>query len=102
MRVISDAKLGTIAAPERIMAAVCSGFIANAAENLRPVLSSHLACNIGNRRAGDCHVKWGHLEQAEMFAVKVATGFCDKPGSGLPSGNGLMPLLPARTGAPLA
>lgn len=76
------------------------GFIANAAGNLRPVLSSHLAFNIGNRRAGDCHVKWGHLEQAEMFAVKVATGFCDKPGSGLPSGNGLMPLLPARTGAP--
>lgn len=50
---------------------------------------------------GDCHIKFGHLKGAETFAIKVATGFYDNPGLGLPVNHGLILVLSARTGAPV-
>lgn len=49
---------------------------------------------------GDCHIKFGHIAGADEFVIKVATGFYENPSRGLPSGNGFMVLLSARTGEP--
>lgn len=51
---------------------------------------------------GDCHVKSGWLTGDDEFVVKVATGFYRNPELGLPSSNGFMAVLSARTGELLA
>ena len=51
---------------------------------------------------GDCCVKSAFIEGSETFTVKVSTGFYDNPGKGLPSNDGLMLVLSASDGRPLA
>jgi ornithine cyclodeaminase len=51
---------------------------------------------------GDCHIKSGWLVDDGEFVVKVATGFYRNPALGLPSSNGFMAVLSARTGEVLA
>jgi ornithine cyclodeaminase/alanine dehydrogenase-like protein (mu-crystallin family) len=51
---------------------------------------------------GDCHVKAGHLAGAPHFVVKIGCGFYRNPERGLPSNNGLMLVLDATTGVPVA
>lgn len=51
---------------------------------------------------GDCCVKSAFIEGSETFTVKVSTGFYDNPGKGLPSNDGLMLVLSASNGQPLA
>jgi len=52
--------------------------------------------------AGDVHIKYGYRSGDDVFVIKVASGFYDNPALGLSSGNGLMVVLSARTGEPLA
>jgi len=47
---------------------------------------------------GDCHVKSAYLSGDAIFVIKVATSFYRNPGLGLPSSNGFMAVLSARTG----
>lgn len=47
---------------------------------------------------GEVDVKTAYLPDLESFAIKVSPGFFDNPSLGLPSTNGLMMLLSARTG----
>lgn len=51
---------------------------------------------------GDCCIKSAFMEGSDTFVVKVSTGFYDNPGKGLPSNDGLMLVLCAHTGRPLA
>lgn len=51
---------------------------------------------------GDCCVKSAYISGEDCFTVKVSTGFYDNPRKGLDSNNGLMLVLSARTGLPLA
>ncbi len=51
---------------------------------------------------GDCHIKSAHLHGEPVFAIKIATGFYDNPSRGLPSSNGLIIVISATTGTPLA
>ncbi|MEX0298701.1 MAG: ornithine cyclodeaminase family protein [Kordiimonas sp.] len=51
---------------------------------------------------GDMHIKYGHIKGDKLFVVKLATGFYDNPKLGLPSSNGLMMVISAETGQPLA
>lgn len=51
---------------------------------------------------GDCCVKSAFIEGSETFTVKVSTGFYDNPGKGLESNDGLMLVLSASDGRPLA
>lgn len=51
---------------------------------------------------GEAHVKSAWLRDRPVFVIKVASGFYDNPGRGLPSSNGLMLVLSAETGTPLA
>lgn len=47
---------------------------------------------------GDCHIKFGHIAGDDVFVVKIAAGFYDNPGRGLPSSTGLVLVFSARTG----
>src|SRR3990167_4438164 len=47
---------------------------------------------------GEVDVKTAYLPGLELFAIKVSPGFFDNPALGLPSLNGMMMLLSARTG----
>lgn len=51
---------------------------------------------------GDCHIKFGHVEDSDSFAIKVATGFYENPQRGLPVNFGLILVFDAQTGAPRA
>ncbi|MGE7994020.1 ornithine cyclodeaminase family protein [Pseudomonas sp. NPDC089554] len=51
---------------------------------------------------GDCCVKSAFIEGSDTFTVKISTGFYDNPQQGLDSNDGLMLVLSARTGQPLA
>lgn len=61
--------------------------------NLPPV--GHITLPEG----ADCHIKYGHMEGDTSFVIKVATGFPGNGAKGLPSGNGLVLVLSAETGA---
>lgn len=47
----------------------------------------------------DCHIKYGHMKGDPNFVIKIATGFPTNGAKGLPSGNGLVLVLSAETGA---
>lgn len=51
---------------------------------------------------GEVDVKTAYLPGLDSFAIKMSPGFFDNPKIGLPSLNGLMVLLSARTGMPEA
>lgn len=51
---------------------------------------------------GDCCVKSAWIEGSEHFTVKISTGFYDNPAKGLPSNDGMMLVLSAKTGQPRA
>jgi ornithine cyclodeaminase len=51
---------------------------------------------------GEFHIKTAHIEGVPHVAVKIASGFYDNPGRGLPSGSGLMALFDVATGLPSA
>lgn len=51
---------------------------------------------------GEVDVKTAYLPGLDSFAIKMSPGFFDNPKIGLPSLNGLMVLLSARTGVPEA
>ena len=47
---------------------------------------------------GDCHIKSGHMGNEPTFVIKIATGFPQNAQRGLPTGNGLVLVMSARTG----
>ena len=47
----------------------------------------------------DCHIKYGHLSGSESFVIKVATGFPTNTAQDLETGNGLVLVMSAKTGA---
>lgn len=51
---------------------------------------------------GDCCIKSAFLESSDTFTVKVSSGFYDNPSKGLESNDGLMLVMCASTGQPLA
>ena len=51
---------------------------------------------------GDVHIKYGHVIGDDYYVVKVASGFYNNPGMGLPSSNGVILLFCRQTGVLLA
>jgi ornithine cyclodeaminase len=47
---------------------------------------------------GDCHIKYGYTSDEDIFAIKIATGFYNNVGTGLPSGDGLILVFSSKTG----
>lgn len=51
---------------------------------------------------GEVDVKTAHIKGQDSFAIKIASGFHDNQTLGLPTGSGMMILISAQTGRPLA
>jgi ornithine cyclodeaminase len=47
---------------------------------------------------GDTHIKYGCINGADHFVIKIASGFYQNPELGLPSNSGLMLVFSSRTG----
>lgn len=99
MQIVSRAQIDATLDLDAAVAAIEQGFIAYSSgrSTVPPVLHLGFA-----EPPGDCHVKCGHIAGDEEFVVKVATGFYRNPEAGLPSSNGCMLLVSARTGIPVA
>jgi len=84
--------------------------LVNLREAIRAVESSFAAYNSGKavlpgvinldlpEFEGEVHVKAAYIEEEEYYVIKVASGFYQNPGRGLPVGNGLMQVFKAKTG----
>lgn len=51
---------------------------------------------------GDCHIKYGYIKDDPWFVIKVATGFSQNRKKGLATCSGLMLIMDAQTGYPVA
>lgn len=80
-----------LAAIDQVEAAFAS--LATEAVAMPPILNLALP-----ERHGEVDVKTAYLPRFDSFAIKVSPGFFDNPSLGLPSLNGLMLVLSARTG----
>ena len=78
---------------------IADGFVRLAAGEVHqpPVLSLELP-----EVEGELDVKTAYVPGWDSFCLKVSTGFFGNPAVGLPSASGLMILLSAQTGVPLA
>lgn len=99
MRVVSPEQIRVALDVDAATAAIEEGYKAYSAGRATVPPVGYLGFD---RPRGDCHIKYGHIEGAEHFVVKVATGFYENPARGLPSSNGFMVILSAHTGEPLA
>lgn len=93
------AAIERVFAIDEIVAAVRAALIAHAEGRMRCPPPGQL---LFEQPRGDCHIKYGTEAGGETFVVKVATGFYDNPGLGLPVNDGMVLLFSARTGQPLA
>jgi ornithine cyclodeaminase len=80
-------------------AAIEDGFRRFSAGQVQPMAVGHLGFD---EPPGDCHVKGAYRAGDEVFAIKAATSFYRNPAQGLPSSNGFVVIMCARTGALLA
>jgi ectoine utilization protein EutC len=80
-----------LAAVDQIEAAFVS--LATEAVAMPPILNLALP-----QQHGEVDVKTAYLPRFDSFAIKISPGFFDNPTLGLPSLNGLMLVLSARTG----
>ena len=96
VRILTEAELraavtlgpGVVDVVEKAFAALGAGDVV-----MPPILSMELAA-----ANGEVDVKTAYIPGFDSFAIKVSPGFFDNPGLGLPSLNGLMILLSAKTG----
>lgn len=97
LTVVSAASIRAALNVAEAVAAIEEGFAAYSSGRARVPPVGYLGFE---QPPGDCHIKFGHIAGQEDFVIKVATGFYDNPAHGLPSSNGFMVLLSARTGEP--
>lgn len=99
MRVFSKAQIIARFNPELAVSQLEEGFIAYSEGKVQVPPVQGFAFKGAN---GDCCVKSAYIEGSPTFTVKLSTGFYDNPSKGLPSNDGLMLVLSAHTGQPLA
>ncbi|MGN8248219.1 ornithine cyclodeaminase family protein [Pseudomonas sp. SMV7] len=99
MRCFSKAQIVASLDPEVALLCLEQGFIAFSAGKVQVPPVQGFSFPGAN---GDCCVKSAYVEGSATFTVKISTGFYDNPGKGLPSNDGLMLVLSAHTGQPLA
>ncbi len=99
MRVINKQQILAHFDQQHALQAIESAFIQFAQDKaqLPPVV--HLGFP---EHSGECHVKSAHLTGEPFFVIKIATGFYANAAKGLASGNGLMVVMSATTGEPVA
>ena len=99
MKVLSKAQIVASLDLELAVQRLQEGFVAFSAGQVQVPPVQAFAFNQAN---GDCCVKSAFVEGSDTFTVKVSTGFYDNPAKGLASNDGLMMVLSATTGQPLA
>jgi len=99
MRVVDAGEILAALDEDAAIAAVESGFRRYSAGQVQVSTVLHLAFA---EPPGDCHVKAAAVAGDDVFVVKLATGFYRNPELNLPSSNGFMAVLSARTGELLA
>jgi ornithine cyclodeaminase len=99
MRVVELAEILAALDEEAALAAVEEGFRRYSADEAQVPPVMHLAFT---DPPGDCHVKGAAVAGDEVFVLKLATGFYRNPEVNLPSGNGFMAVMSAKTGEILA
>jgi len=99
MRVVELPEIESALDESAALAAVEDAFRRMSAGQAQVAAVGHLA--FGDP-PGDCHVKGGYLNGDDVFVFKIATSFYRNPNIGLPSSNGMMIIVSARTGENLA
>lgn len=99
MKVITKPDIESVITPSKMIDAVKDASIAFSNGD---VITPPVGYMQFSTLPGDMHIKYGHRLGDDVFVVKLATGFYDNPKIGLPSSNGLILVLSAETGAPLA
>tara|TARA_B100001142_G_scaffold330326_1_gene398142 strand:+ start:3191 stop:4123 length:933 start_codon:yes stop_codon:yes gene_type:complete len=51
---------------------------------------------------GDVHIKYGYINEDDVYVIKIASGFYENKIENLPVGNGMMLVFSQKTGQPLA
>ena len=103
MRLVSLAEIQSAVSFGNAIEAVRSGFIASAEGKVTLPDPMQLLFHSGSDELlGDCHVKTAQSNDLPYFVIKVATGFYSNPTVGLPVNNGMLLVMSAETGQPLA
>lgn len=79
----------------RLIDQLAEGFVAYSAGKVVVPPVAHLG--LADPR-GDVHIKYGYIQDDDVFVIKVADGFDDNPAHGLPPGDGVMLVFDRRTG----
>ncbi|CAN7535101.1 cyclodeaminase [Mesorhizobium sp. LjNodule214] len=96
MTILTEAELRTIVKLD-LDAVACVENAFRALATLPVAMPPILRLDIPEHR-GEVDVKTAYVPGLESFAIKISPGFFDNPKIGLPSGNGMMVLLSAKTG----
>ena len=99
VRVVSEQEIRGVVGPADALAAMRTAFAALATREAE--LPAPLAM-LFPEHDGELHVKAAHLRGEPTFAVKIADGFYGNARLGLPTSAGLVVVLDATTGFPLA
>jgi ornithine cyclodeaminase len=99
MKVVNVAEILAALDEDDAIAAVETGFKRYSAGQTQVSTVLHLGFT---EPPGDCHVKAAAVPGDDVFVVKLATGFYRNPELNLPTGNGFMVVMSARTGEILA
>jgi len=103
MRVINRDTIAKVLDKDSVIKVVKEAFISHVKGEIKSPLPMHIEFNSKNgENIGDCHVKAANAIHLPYFAVKLASGFYQNPGLGLPVNQGLVLLLSATTGQPIA
>jgi ornithine cyclodeaminase len=97
--ILREPEIRRLLDPAACLQAVEEAFTAYAGG--RAMLPAVINLDIPESR-GEIHVKAGHLRGGSHYAVKIASGFYDNPGRGLPQNDGMVLVFDAHTGAPAA
>ena len=99
IQVVSLDRLQSVFDKDTIMAKVKEAYIAHADGKVTSPPPGQL---LFDDPRGDCHIKFGRTQGQPFFAVKIACGFYDNPKIGLPVNSGLILVMSAKTGQPVA
>ncbi|MBU2713247.1 ornithine cyclodeaminase family protein [Zooshikella harenae] len=99
MDVIALNEIQAAFSPESALQSIKEGFIAYSKQKVDVPPVGYLGFK---EPPGDCHIKYGYINDSPYFVIKVATGFFKNHLVNLPTSNGLMLVMSSQTGQPLA
>jgi ornithine cyclodeaminase/alanine dehydrogenase-like protein (mu-crystallin family) len=99
MKIASRDAIQSVLVLRDVIALMRDALIAQSRGECDTPLPMHLAIA---ERAGEIHIKSSYREGGEHFVVKIASGFSANAAANLPTANGLLLLVSARTGEPVA